>query len=376
METGEPVKAATVAASTVHSVLSLKEVTFSGNHKIDRDTTGDFQPPEWVIGRGKQWPVCYTRTKNVKLKAKFEVMAPPTATETVKVKGVAKLGSATLEWTDSFSVSPSASEVTTAELTSSAPLPNEVACYDLATIQWEAEPAGDHPYLAGTSENVMYVTLGDPAGTPAYWTLLDISCRAAHGATSAARLIQSAYDPFTSRALTRMRDGRGLTYWVPGNTVATNTALLLARGDGGGQCGSWAEFLIDMYKCHGESAMKIMVVVSLEHHRMGTAGFLVKHWRFIGKGSYPAPMTHHMGTECVSLPGVAGQRNPDPPPAFFNHFIVVALGRLYDPSYGSPPVSTPLEWENASIDGLYADVRCGYPKGVYQARQLLQFHQV
>jgi hypothetical protein len=373
METGELSNTAIIATSVVHSVLSLKELTFSGNHPIDQDTTGNFAPPEWVSGRSKQWPVCYTRTKNVKLKAKFEVMAPPTATETVKVKGVARLGSATLEWTDSVTVSPSSTEVTTGELTSSAPLPNEVACYAPATIRWEAEPPGEPAFLAGASENVMYVTLGAPSGTPAYWTLLDISCRAAHGATSAAQLIQRAYVPFTSRTLTRMRDGKGLTYWNPRTTRATNTQRLLASGDGSGQCGSWAELLIDMYKCHGESATKVMVVVTIQHLEQYTAGFLVKTWRFLGKGSHRPPMTHRMHSECVPFP-VPGQRNPDPPPAFFNHFIVWALGRFYDPSYGSPPFATALEWENASIDGLYAGEWCGYPKANYSARQLLQFH--
>ena len=129
-----------------------------------------------------------------------------------------------------------------------------------------------------------------------------------------------------------------------------------------------------MYKCHGENAMKIMVVVSIQHLEHSTAGFLVKAWLFLGNGSLPPPMTHRMYSECVPFP-VAGQRNPDPPPLFFNHFIVWALGRLYDPSYGSPPVATPLEWENASIDGLYAGSRCGYPKANYSTRQLLQFHQ-
>lgn len=375
METGELSNTGTVTSSVVHAVLSLKEVTFSANHLIDQDTQGNFDPPEWLMGRAKQRPVCYTRNKNVKLKAKFEVMAPPTATETVKVKGVARLGSATLEWSGSVSVSPGSTEVATGELTSSAALPNHVACYDPATIQWEAEPPGEPAYLAGASENVMYITLGAPSGTPAYWTLLDISCRAAHGATSAAQLIQGAYVPFTSRMLTRMRDGRGLTYWNPQTTRATSTQLLLASGDGSGQCGSWAEFLIDMYKCHGESAMKIMVVVSLQHHAQGTAGFLVKNWLFIGNGSHPKPLSHVMDVDCIAFP-VPGQRNPNPPPAFFNHFIVWALGKLYDPSYGSPPFDTPLEWENASIDGLYAGQRCGYEKSNYSNQQLLQFHQV
>jgi hypothetical protein len=373
METGEPIKSATVATSVVHAVLSLKEVTFSGNHEIDKDTRGTFDPPEWVSGRVKQWPVCYTRAKNVKLKAKFEVMAPPTSTETVRVKGVAQLGTATLEWTDSVSVSPSATEVSTGELTSSAPLPNDVACYAPATIQWEAEPPGEPAFLAGASENVLYVTLGDPSGTPAYWTLLDISCRAAHGATNAALLVHQAYAPFTSRTLTRVRDGQGLAYWVPDDTNATCTYDLLSRDDGGGQCGSWAEFLIDMYKCHGVQTKKIEIVINYALHRARRAGFLVREWLFIGNGSRPAPWAHLMYTECVPFP-VPGQRNPSPPPAFSNHFIVKALGLYFDPSYGSPAVFTQLEWENASIDGLWWGYLCGYPKSAYPTQRLLEFH--
>jgi hypothetical protein len=29
----------------------------------------------------------------------------------------------------------------------------------------------------------------------------------------------------------------------------------------------------------------------------------------------------------------------------------MALGKYYDPSYGSGPFLTPLEWENHSVDG-------------------------
>lgn len=383
MEVGEPAGVGMIGESKVHAIIALKELTFSGNHLVDKDTRGVFSPPEWVNGRSQQWPVCYTRVKNIKLKAKFEVMAPPTATETVKVKGVVKLDQTTLEWTGSVSVSPGDKEVTTGELTSSAPLPNYVACYDPMTIQWEAEPAGDFAYLAGASSNTLYVTLGDPSGTPAYWTLLDISCRSAHGATTAARLIRDGYSQYTSRALTRMRDGRGLTYWNPDTTRAMNTEQLLARGDGSGQCGSWSEFLIDMYKCHGESGQKIIVVVSIPDFynsfsddptvRAGAAGFLVKNWRFVGKGTRKAPWTHVMHIDCEKMPGIPGQRNDNPPPAFYNHFIVHALGQYYDPSYGGGPIANQDDWENGAIDGLFRGSFCGYPKSLYPNARLVQF---
>ena len=368
METGELSTAATVESSVVHAVLSIKEVTFSGNHAIDRDTRGGFAPPEWTTSRDTQWPVCYTRNRNVRLKARFDVLAPPTATETVRIRGVATLDNIRLEWTGSVSVSPGSDEVTTGELTSSAALPNHVARYDCA-IEWEAEPPGG-AYLAGTSANVMYVTLGDPSGTPAYWTLLEISCRAAHGATGADQLIREAYVPFMSRTLTRMRDGRGLTYWDPPDTNAMCTAHLLDRDHGGGQCGSWAEFLIDMYRCHGANGRKIEVVATLEYPR--SVGFLVKHWLFLGTGRFPPPFTHLEGRECISFP-VAGQRNESPWPNFTNHFIVRAIGMYWDPSYGSPPFFTELEWENASIDGLDWNWRCGYPKEQHLEQRLLHF---
>jgi hypothetical protein len=80
-----------------------------------------------------------------------------------------------------------------------------------------------------------------------------------------------------------------------------------------------------------------------------------------------------MYTECVPFP-VPGQRNPSPPPAFSNHFIVKALGLYFDPSYGSPAVFTQLEWENASIDGLWWGYLCGYPKSAYPTQRLLEFH--
>lgn len=383
MEVGEPVGMGMIGESKVHAIISLKELTFSGNHLVDKDTRGIFSPPEWVNGRDTQWPICYTRNKNIKLKAKFEVIAPPTATESVKVKGVVQLGQATLEWSGSVSVSPGSKEVTTGELTSSAPLPNYVACFDPMTIQWEAEPPGDFAYLAGASSNTLYVTLGDPTDTPAYWTLLDISCRAAHGATAASGLIRNGYSPFTSRALTRMRDGRGLTYWNPTTTRAMNTEQLLARGDGSGQCGSWSHFLIDMYKCHGLSAYKIIIYVTEADWLRSfdedpevartAAGFLVKNWRFVGKGKFKAPWTHVMHIDCEKMPGIPGQRNDNPPPAFFNHFIVLANNEFYDPSYGGGPIANQDDWENGAIDGLFRGSFCGFPKSRYSNRRLVQF---
>ena len=359
-----------------HASLQVKEITFAGNHIVEKDTLGNFPSPEWVDVRAAadNSPVCYTRKKKVRMTAKFNVSRQPSASESVEVRGTGVFEGVTLKWRGAVNVSPGDTVVTVSGLVSDVDLPDIVACLDPVTIVWEANPAGTGWTGAGTSTHLFYLVLGDPTGTPPYWTLLDISCRAAHGETTENGLVTKAYARFQSRALNRKRDGQGLTYWNPDTTVCTNTRLLLASADGSGQCGSWSEFLIDMFKCHGiTTAHKILVVRSKAAHLSSSAGFLVKNWKFNGTGSKPAPWTHVMGTECVNLPGVPGQRNPEPPPAFFNHFIVLHGGKFYDPSYGSAPVATQSEWENASIEGLFSGGNAGFPKASNTAKNLLEF---
>jgi len=375
MEIGESVAVPPLTKPVkVHAALLLESVTFGGNHVVEQDTLGNFAPPEWLRGRSKQWPVCYTRAKPVKVTAKFTVVIHPTAAEDVRIKARLALGSSALEWNGSVHCGPSDHEVVTAELTSTGPLPNEVGCFDAAEVEFSAAPPGDSFSSAGASRNVLYVTLGDPSGTPAYWTLLDISCRAAAGSTTAEGVVGKSFVPFTSRTLTRKRDGVGLTYWNPDTTTATNTQQLLSSSDGSGQCGSWSEFLIDMYKVHGiTSSDKVLIVRTVPDWLGSVAGFLVKNWEFSGSGSHAPPFTHKMWTECIKKPGIPGQRNPDPPPAFFNHFIVRSFGKFYDPSYGAGPIADQTSWEVGAIDGLFSHGYTGYPKSANPATLLLQF---
>lgn len=347
----------------VHAMVGVIQIDFTANHVIEKDSLGDFSSPEWLASRAAadQSPVCYVRNARVPLSAVLRVLRAPTGTEAVELRGRATVGTATLEWTCTVSVSPSSVDVSTPSMTSSAPLPNVVACYDPLTIAWEANAAGTGWIGAGTTTHLVYTVLGTPAGT-VHWTLVDISCRAAQGETTEARVVTQSFVPFTSRALNRKRDGRGLTYWNPNTTTCTNTRLLLASADGSGQCGSWAELLVDMYKVHGiTSADKVVVVVTVSAWQTSTQGFLVKNWQW-NAGTQPAPWTHRMGSDVVNQPGIPGQRNPEPPPAFFNHFIVTHGGKLYDPSYGGGPFNDQATWESGALDGLFAGALAGYPK--------------
>lgn len=364
---------------TVHAQLRVKEITFSDNHTVERDTLGNFPSPEWqsAVAVADNSPLCYTRDTKIKMTVKFSVTQQPSASESVQIKGEASVGSSTMRWTKNITVGPSDTEVSASGMISNVNLPNEVNCYDPLTIAWSANPASTGWSSAGSSSHIVYVVLADPSGTPVYWTLVDISCRAAAGKVTEDDVVTSTYGPFQSRTLTRKRDSQGLTYWNPNTTTCTNTSQLLARADGSGQCGSWAHFLIDMYKCHGiTSADKVLIVKNLP---MGIKGFLVKNWNFIGAGSHTPPWTHSLGAECVELPGVPGQRNPNPPPAFLNHFIVIHGGKFYDPSYGSTLFADQITWENASIDGLYkggAPALAGYKKSTHSTTKLLEFYNI
>jgi hypothetical protein len=249
----------------------------------------------------------------------------------------------------------------TVSFTSDNPLPNQVGIFeeDNADINWEANTCGQGWKLAGATRNLLYVTLGDPVGTPNYWTLLDISCRAAAGETTQAGLIPKAFSPLRTRAINRKRDGKDLTYWHPPGVsdqedTAASTAELLAIENGIGQCGSWAELLRDMYRVHGiTEAKKILIVRTLEYQKE-KIGFLVKHWIFDHPpASDPAAYTHWVPSQCRTGTHLEGQRNPQPPPAFYNHFIVQVSGQYWDPSYGAGPFTDQLAWENAAIDGLF-----------------------
>jgi len=355
---GKPVKQC--AAVCPHSALKIEEVTFSGNHRVDKDTKGLFPAPEWKSGRATsaQSPICYMRNRKIRLTAKFKVTANPCANESVKIRGRETFGGINLEWTGSVTVGPSDTWVTTSTLVSDKAIPDKVACYDPADIAWHYNPGGSGWKTAGASANVCYATLADPTGTPAYWTLLDISCRAAAGATKESKLVEESFKPLKAsigkgKGPKRKRDGKRLTYYLkaahtPSSGVFT-THDLLSRSDGTGRCGAWARFLVSMHKCHGITASAVFGVVPISSL---ASVFLVKNCNFSGTGSLAVPFPHKGNTECVKAAGLPGQGTDNPQFVFGDHALVRHSGKIYDPSYGVGPVGDMKTWESGAISGL------------------------
>lgn len=378
--------------AAVHARLRLKSVTFSGGSDVDNDTFGNFPTPHFLVGRAAdrsprvqrpaQFPYSIPRATKLGATAVFDVTQQPTASESVTVDAQTTIRGTTLRFRGDVTVRPSDTEVTTPRLESDVALPNTILKVDPLSLDWFQTPCDVARHSAGTSGNTLYVTLDTPTKSPLHWTLLEVSCTAASGETTVARLRSQSYGALQTRTIRRARDNHNLTYWNPRTTSAYSTQLLLAAGDGSGQCGSWAEFLIDMWKAHGDNGgHKVGIARSISDWlgRRPMPLFLVKNWRF--DPPHPAnPRTFHyeFQVKCFETPGVPGQNSPNPPPHFLNHFIVIASGEFYDPSYGSPTFSTKLAWENASIDGLgdgnYArGNHGGYRKSALSTTQLLEF---
>ena len=388
----------TCAPVSSHARLQLKSVMFSGGNEIDNDTFGNFDTlkglptPHFLVGRAAdlsplvqrpaQFPYSIPRATKLGLTAIFEVTQKPVTSELVALDAEVTVNGTMLRFRCDVTVGPSDTEVTTARLASDVELPNTILKVDPLTLNWFQTPSDMARHAAGSSTNTLYVTRDVPTKSPLHWTLLEVSCAAASGKTTIAELRTLSYGALQTRAIKRARDKHDLTYWNPQIPGASSTQLLLAAPNGSGECGAWADFLIDMWKAHGDDrGHKVIIAQDIIQfiNNLPVALFLVKDWRFDPPHpSNPRTFHYEFQNKCFETPGVPGQNNPNPPPHFANHFIVIADGKFYDPSYGSPVFSTKLEWENASIDGLgngnyKRGNHGGYRKSDLSSTQLLQF---
>jgi hypothetical protein len=340
--------------------LLVSKVTFHDNHVVERDTFGDFPRPEWDMERSadEQAPVCYVRGATMKVTVELNVLGTRSYEGSVSIHGSARVGDVDMEWSEDVTLTPGDPTVTITQIAASAALPDHVGCYDPVTVTWETRPPGKARSPAGTSQHVVYALLGAPA-TVHYWTCIDISCRWGHGATSEAALVDQVFRGFKTLRLTRKRDGMGLTYWRPGlawangrRCVAFSVWLLLRGVHGRGQCGSWAELLVTTFRVHGVAAKKKKILPRRDAP-YNAGGFLVKNWRYVSPpATSPTAYTHTMYQDCTDEPGLPGQRNPNPPGSFGNHFVAEIFGKYYDPSYGGGPFADEMSWQRPSLDGL------------------------
>jgi hypothetical protein len=380
-------------------ILGIRSVTFSGGHTVYRDPeldpTGAIAPDEayssehWLDTNldgdaedagEHSWPYAYTRGTTLKVSARF-VLDTAWGGGPIYVMATGPADPAT---GFQIHVGPKAvrvdptnpNELVLDETESPVAFPNVVQAYVGANLfrldrqaTSDSQRANSTWTKAGTTQNPLYLTFADPTlkpGVNLYPTLLHLGSKNANGKTNESDVISAIWSDFTDREVGRM-DGTQLRYWAGRTATAVNTRELLAHANG--QCGSWAELLIDTYGAIGVQGARKFMVFSADqpidpvtglYALPWRTGMLVKNWEFNGAGGSPAtsPYTYIIDlddptvSEVKPKVGVPGQGNPDPPSAFANHFVVRLADAYYDPSYGGGPYRTENEWENAALDGF------------------------
>jgi hypothetical protein len=234
------------------------------------------------------------------------------------------------------------------------------------TIAWSMIQSDGATWSAiGKTQQTLYVTLKAPAGVKAYWTLLDLSCRAAAGKTTENDFVPAAFSPFRAtvgdgKGIQRKGDGVRLSYYIAGWDTSAAQSVYSARGilsrpDGTGRCGGWADLLIHLFRIHGiTSAKQLWLVRDDAEHSDMSKRFLVKNCDFVGAGtSRDEPGYPYKGNvECVKREGLPGQGKTNPQFDFGDHVVVEHGGKIYDPSYGSGPTAGLRSYEDAAIAGV------------------------
>ncbi|MBN1932547.1 MAG: transglutaminase domain-containing protein [Desulfobacterales bacterium] len=353
--------------------VQLKAVWFGGTnyHPIAKDdgsgnyTNNPLTNPHWEDNSSpldgdnddsgdNKYPVCFTRNTRMKVSVKMIVDPPSAFTGSVKIKGD---GNSSLDIPET-TANLSGNELTIISVEAADAFVNKIDIFDSTVtstldLVWYVAPNSAANFLeVGTTKHQVYVTLNDPdPSVTVFHTVVHIGCDKARGkdGTPSSDVVTGIWAEFSDRIVKRI-DGTQLKYWLPQSATATNTADLLK--DGNGQCGSWAEFFIDCLKVQRITGSNKITIV--EKTSPMTDLFLVKNWIFIGTGVSPgtAPYVYVMYTDANDQSGAPGQGNPDPPDAFYNHFIVLWGGNYYDPSYGTGPFADQASWENNSLDGF------------------------
>jgi hypothetical protein len=234
---------------------------------------------------------------------------------------------------------------------------------------------------------MLYVTLGNPvawtwsAAAPAavavpYFTLLTISCQHANGDNAPNAVVDHIFDAFSAldpntavnNNFQRKRQGVGsvFTYWNPQPGAGQDLLEMLTNVQHSGACGAWSDIFVCMAALHGIGNLNT-VKVKRNPGISGIAnGFLVRNWTFHAPPAAAGGAYTHNYTpggppatgDATWGPGLVGQNSTNPPPAFWNHYIVyhATTGNFFDPSYGSGPHPTWQGWVTAAVGGLRTNV--------------------
>jgi len=353
-------------------MIKLKEVSFDGAkyHVIRKDDSSmDYTAPHWQDNsepldgdaddeNDRKYPICFTR--NTKMKVTIKALYKPKDVFKdiqVKIKGD---GPGDLDFPERVAKIDN-DKLIVFNTVCKNPFANEVDIFDPLEIRWEALYR-DREINIGITQNQCYITLGDPL-TTVFHTLVHLGCKNADGETDKSTIVDKIYEEFKDRKVLRIETKKAMTYWSNINPAPEpfcwSTSGLLKYGDG--RCGAWADFFKDMIKVQGIfNINKVYVeppmISNIQQLRLDIKNYL-------GEGKYEVvPIFYVKNWDLSSLnpfnpidkSGIPGQGNNDPKSDFTNHAIVEFNNKYYDPSYGSGPFDSRIDWEDSSIEGFGA----------------------
>lgn len=328
--------------------VQIEEVSFGGTKywelKSD-DAATTYSAPQWkdVDGNGKptntaqgerDYAVAFTRNTKPKIGAKFKI-ASASNFGAIKIKATGPGGVAIPE----TSATVSGDEVTLPLTEASAALVNTIKFYDKKDdakafkLEWELKIGNSDWSKIATTKHSVYVVLTDPITSLRQESLAELGCRNADNQTAEASARNKMYEEFTDRVVKRL-DGKQMTYWLNDQMGCTDTADLLSRADGNGNCQSWSGLFRDVLRFQGIQADRIRV-----WPQGNDTSVAVKTWTFTEPPHGPANHPYVIGVDATDVQGVPGQGNPNPPGSFNGHWITESGGTYFDPSYGAAVVS-------------------------------------
>jgi hypothetical protein len=350
--------------------LKIKEITFEC-HAVLNDGVAEIGvafDKKWKKGRpapavnqkaaDSQSPICFTAQKKVKLSAVFDVTVKATDDETVSVKGDLGFG----EIKADVAVGSGADTANMALTESTKALSDLVNCDDAWAIPWTHVLEDNATWVdADSSSHLLYVLFKDPL-KEIYFTLLDISCRAAKGKNVEAEVAHQSFEPYKTHTgdgggFPRKGDGLKMSYYKTGyNTAADDTTWttkgMLGSPEATGRCGGWVEFLLHMWALHGiTTATKrwyIRATAPSEHNNK--LRFQVKSLTFKA-ATLGGPYTHDGQNDVTKNNGLPGQGKTNPQFDFSDHVVAKYNGKIYDPSYGVG-ADTDKAYLAGALDGI------------------------
>ena len=369
-------------------LFQITEVSFSNstivNDLISDDTNTTYDAPQWKDANNngdagdpgdRRYPIAYVRDTPPTIGGKISVKPSDLTSLSgfsvkIRVNGPGAIG-----------ISETVADIGTNEFIlpaaeSSGNFEDKIDYLNPMLLSWEVQ-INDNDYWcsAGMTHNRVYVTLAVPTTIMRQETLFDIGCRNAVGETEESSAVDKIWSDFQpdSDGVPRLARVRPLfdagpveilTYYDDSeDPYSTPNGVVNLLAIGNGRCGAYQSFMINVLATQGITATRRSVFAP-----NGAAGgrdaaiadyidtygedpsldysirdiFFIRNWTLSTTERWNA----------TDNDGVPGQGNDDPIAIFADHQLVEYDSKIYDPSYGTGPFDSIVDWEDASVEGF------------------------